>query len=102
MINIAFLNNSSEWASISGEASILTDRESVRKHYSSALKAWIGDLGDGKHDGGPDGKGSTWYLSTHVRSELTGQSRSSNWCDSGEDHHRHLCGVTRQRCQPRH
>jgi hypothetical protein len=26
----------------------------VRKHYSPALKAWIGDLGDGKHDGGPE------------------------------------------------
>jgi hypothetical protein len=26
----------------------------VRKHYSPGLKAWIGDLGDGKHDGGPE------------------------------------------------
>jgi hypothetical protein len=26
----------------------------VREHYSPALKAWIGDLGDGKHDGGPE------------------------------------------------
>ena len=26
----------------------------VKKHYSPALKAWIGDLGDGKHDGGPE------------------------------------------------
>jgi len=26
----------------------------VHKYYSPALKAWIGDLGDGKHDGGPD------------------------------------------------
>jgi hypothetical protein len=26
----------------------------VRKHYSPSLKAWIGDLGDGKHDGGPE------------------------------------------------
>ena len=26
----------------------------MRKHYSPALKAWIGDLGDGKHDGGPE------------------------------------------------
>lgn len=31
-----------------------TDRSVVKKHYSPALKAWIGDLGDGKHDGGPD------------------------------------------------
>lgn len=26
----------------------------VRKYYSVALKAWLGDLGDGKHDGGPE------------------------------------------------
>jgi hypothetical protein len=32
----------------------VTDREEVRKHYSQALKAWMGDLGDGKHDGGPE------------------------------------------------
>jgi general stress protein 26 len=53
-VNMSFLNSSGEWASISGSASIETDRELVRKHYSSALKAWVGDLGDGKHDGGPD------------------------------------------------
>lgn len=52
-INIAFLNPSGEWASISGEASIVTDRETVTKYYSSGLRAWLGDLGDGKHDGGP-------------------------------------------------
>jgi hypothetical protein len=23
----------------------------VKKHYSPSLKAWLGDLGDGKHDG---------------------------------------------------
>lgn len=53
-INIAFLNSSGEWASISGEATIETDREIVRKHYSPSLKAWLGDLGDGTHDGGPN------------------------------------------------
>lgn len=53
-INIAFLNPSGEWASISGEATITTDREKVRKYYSPGLKAWLGDLGDGKHDGGPE------------------------------------------------
>lgn len=26
----------------------------VHKYYSPGLKAWMGDLGDGKHDGGPD------------------------------------------------
>ena len=33
---------------------MVTDRELVRKHYSPALKAWLGDLKDGKHDGGPE------------------------------------------------
>jgi len=53
-INIAFLNSSGEWASISGTSEIVTDRETVKKYYSPALKAWLGDLGDGKHDGGPN------------------------------------------------
>jgi len=53
-INIAFLNSYGEWASISGKASILTDRATVKKYYSPALKAWLGDLGDGKHDGGEE------------------------------------------------
>ena len=26
----------------------------VRKYYSPHLKAWMGDLEDGKHDGGPE------------------------------------------------
>jgi len=25
----------------------------VEKYYSPSLKAWLGDLGDGTHDGGP-------------------------------------------------
>lgn len=53
-VNLAFLNSSGEWASISGHATVNTDRDYVHKHYSPALKAWIGDLGDGTHDGGPD------------------------------------------------
>lgn len=32
----------------------MVDRETVRKYYSQQLKAWLGDLGDGKHDGGPE------------------------------------------------
>lgn len=32
----------------------MTDRETVRANYSKQLKAWLGDLGDGKHDGGPE------------------------------------------------
>ena len=53
-INISFLTATGEWASVSGEAEIITDREVIRKYYSPTLKAWLGDLGDGKHDGGPE------------------------------------------------
>lgn len=53
-VNIAFLNSSGEWASISGTASVITDRSVVKKYYSSVIKAWLGDLGDGTHNGGPE------------------------------------------------
>lgn len=53
-INIAFLNPTGEWASVSGEADIVVDRDVVRKYYSPTLKAWLGDLDDGTHDGGPE------------------------------------------------
>ncbi|KAH8597174.1 hypothetical protein B0O99DRAFT_592921 [Bisporella sp. PMI_857] len=53
-INISFLNSSGEWASISGVSSVITDRDVVKKYYSSQLKAWLGNLRDGKHDGGPE------------------------------------------------
>lgn len=49
-VNMSFLNAKGEWASIAGHASIITDREAVKKYYSPTLKAWIGDLGDGVHD----------------------------------------------------
>jgi general stress protein 26 len=50
-VNIAFLDSSGQWASVSGTASIETDRGLVKKYYSPTLRAWMGDLGDGKHDG---------------------------------------------------
>ncbi len=50
-INVSFLNSSGEWASVCGMASVITDRSYVKKHYSRQLKAWLGDLGDGVHDG---------------------------------------------------
>ncbi|KAG5925484.1 hypothetical protein E4U42_004244 [Claviceps africana] len=49
-VNLAFLNSKGEWASIAGHASIITDRDAVKKYYSPSLKAWMGDLGDGVHD----------------------------------------------------
>jgi general stress protein 26 len=53
-INLGFLTSSGEWASVSGKATVETDREKIKTYYSPALKAWLGDLGDGTHDGGPD------------------------------------------------
>ena len=43
-----------EWVSISGNAELTNDRMKVHKFYSPTLRAWLGDLGDGTHDGGPD------------------------------------------------
>ncbi|KAF7717131.1 Uncharacterized protein PECH_003979 [Penicillium ucsense] len=52
--NMSFLDPvSGSWASISGTASIVSDPDTVSKYYSPQLKAWIGDMGDGVHDGGP-------------------------------------------------
>lgn len=45
---------SGSWASVSGTASLLSDPAIVHKYYTPALQAWLGDLGDGVHDGGPD------------------------------------------------
>ncbi|MCJ1471047.1 BLI-3 blue-light-inducible Bli-3 protein [Pseudocyphellaria aurata] len=53
-VNVSFLNSTGEWASVSGEATVVTDRDVVRKYYNASLKAWVGDLGDGVHDGGPE------------------------------------------------
>ncbi|EXJ82794.1 protein bli-3 [Capronia epimyces CBS 606.96] len=50
-VNISFLNNSGSWASISGTASVSDDRSLVKKYYTPTLKTWLGDLGDGTHDG---------------------------------------------------
>ncbi|KAI0010548.1 hypothetical protein F4779DRAFT_577350 [Xylariaceae sp. FL0662B] len=49
--NIAFCDGAGQWASFAGEASIETGRDAVRRYYSPTLKAWLGDLGDGVHDG---------------------------------------------------
>ncbi|QKX61776.1 uncharacterized protein TRUGW13939_08932 [Talaromyces rugulosus] len=52
--NMSFLDVlSGGWASISGTATILAGREIIEKFYSPALKVWLGDLGDGVHDGSP-------------------------------------------------
>merc|ERR1712187_1041178 len=52
--NMSFLDPiSGAWASISGTAHLISSPEIVEKYYSPTLKAWLGDMGDGVHDGGP-------------------------------------------------
>jgi general stress protein 26 len=50
-VNISFLTYNGSWASISGTASVETDRATVKKYYTPTLKTWVGDQGDGVHDG---------------------------------------------------
>ena len=53
-VNMAFYDHETrEWASISGTNEILQDQGLVGELYNEDLRAWFGDLGDGKHDGGP-------------------------------------------------
>ncbi|ORY77793.1 hypothetical protein BCR37DRAFT_122459 [Protomyces lactucae-debilis] len=53
-VSVSFYKDSTgEWLSVSGKAELVTDRNVVEKYYSKSLKAWIGDKGDGVHDGGP-------------------------------------------------
>ncbi|KAI7871751.1 putative BLI-3 blue-light-inducible Bli-3 protein [Spinellus fusiger] len=54
-VNVSYFNNSSmEWVSIAGKAQVVQDQAKVAKLYSSAVKIWYGDLGDGIHTGGPE------------------------------------------------
>ncbi|KAI1431860.1 putative BLI-3 blue-light-inducible Bli-3 protein [Xylaria sp. CBS 124048] len=53
-VNVSFLDSSGQWASISGTATIETNRDLIAKYYNPTLKAWMGDLRDGKHDGSKD------------------------------------------------
>ncbi len=50
---ITFQNSSSEdWVSISGTAVTVSDSDPrIKQLYNKGLRAWFGDLGDGKHDG---------------------------------------------------
>ncbi|KAJ9640639.1 BLI-3 blue-light-inducible Bli-3 protein [Knufia peltigerae] len=50
-INISFCSANGSWASVSGTATVISDRDVVRKYYTPTLKTWVGDLGDSTHDG---------------------------------------------------
>ena len=53
-VNLAYFDTRSwEWVSVSGTATISTDRAAIRRLYKSDWKAWFGEL-DSVRDGGPD------------------------------------------------
>ena len=53
-VNLAYLDSDSwEWISVSGEATISTDRARIRALYQADWKAWFGKL-DEVRDGGPE------------------------------------------------
>lgn len=53
-VNLAFFDTKSwEWISVSGTATISTDRERIRALYKPDWKVWFGEVDDVR-DGGPD------------------------------------------------
>ncbi|KAJ7680276.1 hypothetical protein DFH06DRAFT_1162434 [Mycena polygramma] len=51
-VNVSFCDtNTTSWASYSGTARISQDKELIKKHWSSAMSAYFGDLKDGTHHG---------------------------------------------------
>ena len=55
-VQITFQDSKTQdWASISGAATTTSnDDPRIKELWTKGVKAWFGDLGDGKHDGGPD------------------------------------------------
>ena len=53
-VNLAFYNSKSrEWVSVSGTATVMTDRDKIRELYKPDWKMWLGDQG-GDRNGGPN------------------------------------------------
>jgi general stress protein 26 len=53
-VNVAyFRDRTKEWVSVSGHAILSQDRDLIDGLYRPDWKAWLGDQGDGKRDGGP-------------------------------------------------
>lgn len=54
-VNISYYDPAStNWASLAGTASVTQEQAVIDKVWNPALKAWFGDLGDGKHTGEKD------------------------------------------------
>lgn len=53
-VNVAYYRDRTrEWVSVSGHAILTKDRDLIDSLYKADWKAWLGDEGDGKRDGGP-------------------------------------------------
>ena len=53
-VALTFQNSTTQdWVSIAGTATVLEDEADIKPLWREDVKAWFGDLGDGKHDGGP-------------------------------------------------
>jgi len=51
-VNISFLEpTGGDWISIAGTATTTNEPSVVNKAWSPSVKAWFGDMGDGKRDG---------------------------------------------------
>ncbi|KAJ7647376.1 hypothetical protein FB45DRAFT_975078 [Roridomyces roridus] len=50
-VNVSFCSQDTSWASYSGTAKISQDKELIRKHFSTSMSAYFGDLKDGVHKG---------------------------------------------------
>jgi general stress protein 26 len=55
-VNITFHDSKTQdWISITGTAATVSNTDPrIKEIHSAGVKAWFGDLGDGKHDGGPE------------------------------------------------
>ena len=53
---LSFQNSTTQdWVSVTGKAVTTSNTDKpIKELYNDSIKAWFGDLGDGKHDGGPD------------------------------------------------
>ena len=53
-VNVSYYRDRTrEWVSVSGHAILSQDRDLIEALYKPDWKAWLGDTGDGRRDGGP-------------------------------------------------
>lgn len=53
-VNVSYYRDrTGEWVSVSGHAILSQDRDLIDGLYQPDWRAWLGDTGDGKRDGGP-------------------------------------------------